>query len=272
MLSPLCFFIGLFSILLFVFFTCWQIGKKSARLKCEQKWGCFLAATKRNTFIGFFSFYFYQLSNLTNFFREFLIMFRKVSLLIFLNFQAVNLSVKLTIIMFIMYVMLLLIIKCQPFVLNDYNNLEYYSSLSSFFLIFVAFLYTVEISNPIKAICFIFINISNIIFCVPWFFGMIRIILFKYSALLLKYAPKPFIFIVVFNQVLQFILNENCFNPKKIDRKFRSVYRKMMNLEKNSVNKNKSFKSIMANMINSNSQFKTKHMEFCGNWFFLKKH
>ena len=181
-------------------------------------------------------------------------MYRKICLLLFFNFQSLNISMKLTLIMFIMYMMLLLIIQCQPFILADHNNLEYYSSFSSFFLIFAAYLYILEISEVVKAICFIFINVINFFFILPWNVGMLRILLLKYSEIFLKYIPNMFYFILAFDRTLKYILIKSCFNREKIKKKFKNYHSKFKNFGKTPTNKHITFKSMMASMFYSNQR------------------
>ena len=152
-------------------------------------------------------------------------MYRKVCLLLFLNFQTFNLFMKLTVMICIMFLMMLMIVQHHPFILNEHNYLEYYSSISSLFLIFAAFLYISEVSTLMKALCFVFINITNFLFIMSWTCGILKILVFKYSHFFLKYLPTFVVIIMTINSTLWFMIKRNCVNPIKITGYFRHHYR-----------------------------------------------
>jgi len=172
-------------------------------------------------------------------------MYRKVCLLLFLNFQTLNLFMKLTIIMGMMFIMMLMIAEYQPFIMIEHNYLEYFSSISSFFLIFAAYLYLSEVNNFIKAICFVVINITNFLFFVSWSIGTLKILIFKYRQLFLKHMPRLVFIIDAINSTLLFIVTRNCLNPFKIAWYFRAYYErnKTLGMRNSSKNKQISFKN-----------------------------
>ena len=166
-------------------------------------------------------------------------MYRKICLLLFLNFQTLNLFMKLTIMLCIMFLMMLMIVYHHPFIQLEHNYLEYYSSISSLFLIFATFLYVSEISDSVKAFCFLFISITNFLFVLSWGCGLLKILTFKYSRFFLKYIPSFVVLIITVNSTLWFIIKKNCVNPFRIVRNFKYHYRinesvkKIQNNQKN---------------------------------------
>lgn len=115
-----------------------------------------------------------------------------------------------------MFWMLIFSIKYKPFVNKEHNNLEYFSSLSAVALLFAAYLYILEANIIVKAICFIMIHLTNILFSMPWIFGVLKIMIMKYYQGLAKIFPKTIAVILAIEKTINDIIEENIFNPTKI--------------------------------------------------------
>lgn len=183
-------------------------------------------------------------------------MYRKIVLLLFFNFQSLNINLKLSVILLIMFIMLLLITHCRPFIYQNHNNLEFYSSFSAFFLIFVAYLYLTEVSLVIKAICFIMINLTNILFFIPWVFEVIRVIIFRYHSFFVSFLPKTTTIILVIERTLNFMLDENCFNPFKLMKIAKLNYKQIFKLRKQAQKTKIGFKKELDSLFMGNSQLR----------------
>lgn len=123
-------------------------------------------------------------------------MYKKIFLMIFFNFQFIDISIKMILILFVMFFMNILYANFNPYFNKKYNKLEQLSSLSAFTLVFSANLYILEVSVNIKAICFLVITITNVLFFIPWFLSVLRIIILKYRDFFMKYFPKIAILIL----------------------------------------------------------------------------
>lgn len=96
-------------------------------------------------------------------------------------FQNIKVSLKITLILALMFLMIILYTNCKA-----YDKL---SSVSACILVFSTNLYILEVNLNIKAICFLVIIFTNVIFFIPWFFSVLRINIFKYESYFMKYFP-----------------------------------------------------------------------------------
>lgn len=150
-------------------------------------------------------------------------MYRKIIIMLFFNFQSINISLKMSLIILVMFLGMVLYANFNPFVNKNYNTLEYFSSIAAFALVFAAYLYVLEVNVNVKAMCFVVISFTNILFFIPWIFSILRIIIFKYESFFIRRLPKIAIFILVIYDVFQKI----GFNLTKLIRQSKASYLKI---------------------------------------------
>ena len=78
----------------------------------------------------------------------------------------------------------------QPFILREFNTLEFYSTLSALITIYSGSLYVSDINDYLKALCFIVIVLVNAAFSLRWLWSMFEIIFNVHFNFFEKYFPK----------------------------------------------------------------------------------
>ena len=78
----------------------------------------------------------------------------------------------------------------QPFILREFNTLEFYSTLSALITIFSGSLYVSDVNDYLKALCFFVIVLVNAAFSLRWILSMFEIIFNLHFNFFKKYFPK----------------------------------------------------------------------------------
>lgn len=117
-------------------------------------------------------------------------MFRKIIFLIISIFQEISNPQKSIALIFFSFSNFLLIIYCSPYVIREFNQLEYRSNIAALVTLYCGCLY-LEVDNDFtKALLFIAILITNVAFSLIWLINMIKLQIIVHFDKIKKYSPK----------------------------------------------------------------------------------
>lgn len=117
-------------------------------------------------------------------------MFRKIVFLIISIFQEISLPQKSILLIFFSFSNFLLIIYCAPYVIREFNQLEYRSNIAALVTLYCGSLYLEVDNDSMKAFLFVAILITNIAFSFIWLTNMLKLQIIVHFDKIKKYAPK----------------------------------------------------------------------------------
>lgn len=136
-------------------------------------------------------------------FREFIIMFRKMTFIFINTLPMIGNFQKSLVILMISAVSYLINFKHKPFAWESLNKMEEKSNLSAFLTIFGGCLYVSKISDSLKIIVFSTILMANSLFLLKWISTVINIYARLYAPKLFKICPKFMRFLLKFHVTIQ---------------------------------------------------------------------
>lgn len=132
-------------------------------------------------------------------------MFRKVIFLIISIFQEVSIRQKSIILIFFSFLNFLLIIYNAPYLIREFNQLEYRSNIAALVTLFCGALYLEVDNEGFKAFLFVAILFTNIAFSLIWLLDMISLQIIVHFEKLKKFVPR----LLASWMSLSFILEES---------------------------------------------------------------
>jgi len=116
-------------------------------------------------------------------------MYRKI-FFIAINLSSMTSFLKVSILLCVASINLFLNFRFRPYVFQELNVLEFYSLLSTIFMLFTGALYISEIGDNLKAMCFLSIILVNSAFCLSWFCSIVSLTFFNNWEKFEKVFPK----------------------------------------------------------------------------------
>lgn len=145
-------------------------------------------------------------------------MYRKIIFIIFLTVQ-IQVIIKVLVLLCLSFISLTMVLLYKPFILQDLNILELKSNFAALTVLFVGNLYLCDVSDNLKAFCFVGIVVINTWFFVNFLLDIIflffQINFEKFS----KFSPRlTLIFARLLIKIEEFSIKK-CFKWIKLERK-----------------------------------------------------
>lgn len=116
-------------------------------------------------------------------------MFRKIIFIIFATLH-IEIELKAVLLLSFSFLSVIFILNNRPFVMRNFNMLEFKSNLAVLVSLFFGNFYIFTISNSAKVICFLFIILANTWFFKNFFFSVSILFMNVHFEKIKKYMPK----------------------------------------------------------------------------------